>query len=161
MPALICIAAASLAAQERQAWFGTPVPAAASDPRKPIMKYDDVFAPVPVHFAHRPGRFDELLDGAALKSGPAKIVGFSLESLAAGDKVWGRRAATPAFMHTIEWTVNQFKAAGLRDAKVETYAVAGSMWVPQSWQVQLVGDPAFGAGTRPVTLRRRFRSRAA
>ena len=30
------------------------------------------------------------------------------------------------------------------------------MWVPQSWQVQLVGDAAFGAGTRPVTLRSAF-----
>ena len=72
----LCLAAASLAAQSERggAWFGTPVPAAASDPRKPVMKYDDVFAPVPVRFAHRPGRFDELLDGAALKKDHKTIV---------------------------------------------------------------------------------------
>ena len=152
-----CLAAAAIAAAQKDqtqttAWFGTPLPPPLSDPRKPVMKYDDVFAPLPVAFSHRPGRGDELLDGAALKKDHRRIVDFSLESLAAGDKVWGRRAATPSFMHTIEWTVNAFKAAGLEHAAVETYPVQGNMWVPQSWRVQLVGDAAFGAGTETVTL---------
>ena len=93
-------------AADTTAWFGTPPPPPVSDPRQPIMKYDDAFPPLPAQFAHRPGRSDELLDGAALKADQKKIVGFSLESLGAGDRVWGRRAGTPAFMHTIEWTVN-------------------------------------------------------
>ena len=149
-------AACSLGAQTAGPWFGTPLPPPLSDPRKPVMKYDDVFAPLPVTFPHRPGRGDELLDGAALKKDHRRIVDFSLESLAAGDKVWGRRAATPAFMHTIEWTVNAFKAAGLEEAVVDSYPVQGSMWVPQSWRVQLVGDAAFGAGTVTVTLQSAF-----
>ena len=99
-----------------------------------------------------PGKSDELLSGAALKADQKTIVGFSLESLDAGDKVWGRRAATPAFMHTLEWVVSEFKAAGLKDAKVEPFGVTAPMWVPQTWQLQLVGDPAFGAGTQTVTL---------
>jgi hypothetical protein len=70
--------------------------------------------------------------------------------------VWGRRAATPSFMHTIEWTVNEFKTAGLKDAMVEPYAVPAPMWVPQSWQLQIVGDPAFGPGTQTVTLQSAF-----
>src|ERR1051325_4315211 len=138
------------------AWFATPVPPPLSDPRKPIMKHDDVFAPLPAQLAHRPGRHDELLDGAALKADHKRIVGFSLESLGAGDKVWGRRAATPSFMHTLEWTVNEFKAAGLKDARVETFDVGAAMWVPQSWKVEIVGDPAFGAGTQTVTLQSAF-----
>ena len=32
----------------------------------------------------------------------------------------------------------------------------GTMWVPQSWQLQVVGDPAFGAGTQTVTLQSAF-----
>ena len=100
------------------AWFGTPGPAPLSDPRAPVMKYDDAFPPLPAQFAHRPGKSDELLDAAPLKADQKKIVGFSLESLGAGDKVWGRRAGTPSFMHTIEWTVNAFKTAGLNDARV-------------------------------------------
>jgi hypothetical protein len=156
---LVLFVAAAIAmptAADTTAWFGTPGPAPLSDPRKPIMKYDDAFAPLPAHFAHRPGRFDELLDAAALKADQKKIVGFSLESLGAGDKVWGRRAATPAFQHTIEWTVGEMKAAGLTDAKVEPFAVPASMWVPQTWQLQVLGDPAFGAGTETVTLQSAF-----
>jgi len=156
---VILLVAAALAlpnAADTTAWFGTPGPAPLSDPRAPVMKYDDVFAPLPARFTHRPGTFDELLDAAALKADQKKIVGFSLESLGAGDKVWGRRAATPAFMHTIEWAVSALKAAGLNDARVETYAVPGTMWVPQSWQLQVIGDPAFGAGTQTVTLRSAF-----
>jgi Peptidase family M28 len=153
---LVAAAIALPSAADTTAWFGTPGPAPLSDPRAPVMKYDDVFAPLPARFAHRPGKFDELLDAAALKADQKRIVGFSLESLGAGDQVWGRRAATPAFMHTIEWAVSELKAAGLNDAKVETYAVPGTMWVPQTWQLQVIGDPAFGAGTQTVTLRSAF-----
>jgi len=146
------------AASEQKAgpWFGTPLPPPLSDPRKPVMKYDDAFGTLPVSFPHRNGKFDELLDGAALKADQKKVVGFSLESLNAGDKVWGRRAATPSFQHTLEWVVGEFKAAGLKEARVEPFAVTATMWVPQTWKVQLVGDPAFGAGTSDVTLQSAF-----
>ncbi|MGD1093025.1 MAG: M28 family peptidase [Bryobacteraceae bacterium] len=133
-------------------WFGTPLPPGLSDPTKPVMNYQASFAPLPVNFKHVPGRHDEILDGAALKKNHEKIISFSLESFAAGDKVWGRRATTPAFQHVVEWTVNEFKAAGLKDAKVESFAVPGTMWVPQSWQLQLVADSAFGAGSKNVAL---------
>src|SRR4051794_22480294 len=150
--ALAVVLLTSLGAQSGGPWFATPLPPPVSDPRKPVMKYDDVFAPVPAAFPHRPGRGDELLDGAALKKDHRRIVDFSLESLAAGDTVWGRRAATPAFMRTIEWTVNAFKAAGLEDAAVDCYTVQGRMWVAQSWRVRLGCGAAVGARRRAVAL---------
>jgi hypothetical protein len=153
---VLCAAAVSGVADGQTAWFGTPPPPPASDPRQPIMKYEGGYAPLTTAFAHRPGRFDELLDGSALKRDQKTIVGFSLESLAAGDKVWGRRAATPSFMHTLDWTVSELKSAGLQDAKVETFAVTAPMWAPRSWQVQVLGDAAFGAGTSTVTLQSAF-----
>ena len=110
---MVATAIAMPRAADNPAWFGTPGPPPLSDPRKPILRYDDPFGPLPARFAPRAGKFDELLDAAALKADQKKIVGFSLESLGAGDKLWGRRAGTPAFMHTIEWTVNALKTAGL------------------------------------------------
>ncbi len=145
----------TLAAQS-PAWFGTDAPPPASDPRKPVLKYDDAFGPLPARFAIGGAAVDGPLSGAALKSDHRTIVGFSLESLAAGDKLWGRRATTPAFMHALQWTADTMKAAGLQDARVEPFAVPGTMWVPRSWQVQLVGDPAFGAGSADVTLQSAF-----
>src|SRR5689334_7908540 len=59
-------------------------------------------------------------------------------------------------MHTIEWTIGELKAAGLKDAKAETYSVPGPMWTPVSWRLQMVGDPAFGVGTADVTLQSAF-----
>jgi hypothetical protein len=158
LPIVLVVLAAVVAprAADNTAWFGTPPPAPLSDPRKPIMKYDDAFGPLPAVFAHRAGKHDELLDGAALKQDQKKIVGFSLESLNSGDKVWGRRAGTPSYLHTVEWVVSEFKAAGLKDAKVESYSIAGTMWVPQSWRLQILGDAAFGAGTADVTLQSAF-----
>jgi hypothetical protein len=153
---LLLLSLAAPLTAERTAWFGLPPPPPASDPRRPIMKYDDVFAPPPAQFVHRPGKFDEILDGTVLKADQKTIVGFSLESLAAGDKVWGRRAATPGFMHTIEWAVAQFKAAGLSDATVQPFAVPGTMWVPKSWRVEMIGDASFGAGSETVTLQSAF-----
>lgn len=150
-----CAALTSLSAQT-PAWFGTPLPPPASDPRKPVLKYDDVFAPLPAHFAHRPGKSDETLDAASLKKDQQAIVRFSLESLASGDMVWGRRAATPAFMHTLDWVASTMKTAGLKDAHVEPFAVTGSMWTPTSWKVELVGDAAFGAGSADVALTSAF-----
>src|SRR6187200_2670189 len=104
----------SLVAQPT-AWFGIQLPPPLSDPRKPIMKHDDLYAPLPAQFPHRPGKHDELLDGAVLKTDHKKIVGFSLESLSAGDTVWGRRAATPSFMHTLDWVASEFHTAGLKE----------------------------------------------
>ena len=94
-------------------------------------------------------RFTDL-SGARIQRDVEAIVGFSKRSRAAGDKVWGRRAATPAFMETIEWTVNEFKTAGLKNAAVEPFAVPGPMWVPQAWKVDVIGDQEFGAGTGTV-----------
>jgi hypothetical protein len=134
-------------AAAQTAWFGIAPPPGLSDPTKPVLKYDAAFAPMQANFAH-----DEFLDSAALKKDLARIVGFSLESYRSGDKLWGRRAGTPSLQHTLEWTAAEFKAAGLKDAHVESFAVPGNMWVPQAWQVQLIGDDAFGPGSKNITL---------
>lgn len=137
-------------------WFGTALPPALSDPTKPVMNYDDAFTPVAAKFPHIAGQHDELLDGAQLKAAMKTIVGFSLESYAAGDKIWGRRASTPAFFHAIDWSVDQFKAAGISDAKVERFPVTVPMWTPRSWRVQLNADDAFGTGSANVILTSAF-----
>ena len=159
--AVACLAGAAIAAGQANngPWFATPLPPGLSDPTKPIMKYDDAFSPLAARFPRLPGQhdeLDELLGGVGLKKDMKRIVGFSLESYAAGDKVWGRRATTPAFQHAIEWAVEQFKAAGIADAKVERFPVTVPMWTPRSWRVQLNGEDAFGAGSGNVTLTSAF-----
>ncbi len=147
---LMFVAAAAGLLGQSSAWFGTPLPAGLSDPTKPVLHFDDAFPPVATKFPHAAN--EEMLEGAALKKDLKIITGFSLQSYAAGDKIWGRRSATPAFQHTVEWVVEQFKAAGIGDAKVERFPVSAAMWEPRSWRVELIGDDAFGAGSHNVTL---------
>jgi peptidase M28-like protein len=154
--AAILVASLGAVSAQNAAWFGTPLPPPVSDPRKPILKYDDAFAPLPVHFVHRAGKSDETLDGDTLKRDQQAIVRFSFESLASGDKVWGRRAGTPAFTHTLEWVASTMKTAGLKDAHVEPFAVQAPMWTPTSWKVELLGDSGFGPGSSDVTLTSAF-----
>jgi len=84
------------------------------------------------------------------------IVGFSLESYSAGDKVWGRPASTPAFFYAMDWAAGQFKSAVIADKKVERFPITTPMWSPKSWRVQLNGDDAFGPGSRDVVLSSAF-----
>jgi hypothetical protein len=121
-----------------------------TDPTKPALSYEDFFPELAAKFPHRAGRHDELLDGAALKKDLRQIIDFSLESFKAGDKLWGRRAATPSFQHTLDWTVTEWKAAGLKDAHLEPFPVTAEMWAPEEWQVRMTG-----AGD-PVTLTSAF-----
>jgi hypothetical protein len=142
--------ACTLWGAESGTWFGAALPHPMSDPTKPVLVYEDFFPELAAQFPQRPGKHDELLRGAALSGDLRTIVDFSLESLRAGDKLWGRRAATPAFQHTLEWTAVQLKGAGLKDVRVEPFAVNGAMWVPEAWQVQVTG------GGDPVTLTSAF-----
>ena len=79
MLTLVIAASITMAAADGPtAWFGTPLPPPVSDVRKPVMKYDDTFAPLPTAFAHRQGKYDELLDAAALKADQKRIVNIGM-----------------------------------------------------------------------------------
>jgi len=83
-----------------------------------------------------------------LKSGQTKIVLLDREPRR-GDTVGGRRAATPSFKHTIEWTVAELKAAGRKGTRrSRAYAVPGVMWLPQSWQLRLEAIERSAPGSR-------------
>ena len=124
---------------ENGPWFGTPLPPPLSDPTRPVLTYQDFFPTLAATFPHRPGKHDDRLDGAKLRQDLRTIIDFSLESFRAGEKLWGRRAATASFQHTLEWVDQQWKAAGLKDSRIEPFPVNGPLWVPEAWQVQLTG----------------------
>ena len=96
--------------------------------------------------------------GASLKTDVETIVGFAR---AAGTRkeigngqMWGRISGFPSSSTTAEWAVDQFRKAGITE--VTTQAIAqdekSSLWLPLSWKVTLLGDPAFGAGSNDVVL---------
>src|SRR5580693_3737887 len=129
-------------------WFGQGLPPPVNDPTKPVLTVKDDLPPQPATFG--PGPKSPLLAGERIKADVATIVGFSLESRAAGDYLWGRMSGAPAYYETASWAVDKLKRAGLADAHLEDFLATLS--TPLSGEARLLGDLAFGEGTRDIVL---------
>ena len=99
------------------------------------------------------------LRGAAIKADVETIVGFARAAGAAqgnrqrpdvGPHLPASRRAT----RRSSGRVDQFRKAGITDVKTQPIAQdeKSSLWLPLSWKVTLLGDPAFGAGSNDVVL---------
>jgi len=132
------------------AWFGVLPPFANGDPNGPVVDLRTVSAPV----ARVPGGEERYTDltGVRIRRDLETIVGFSRQSRAAGDRVWGRVTGFPAGLATHAWAAEQFRAAGLQNVQVQRYEASAPMWWATDWEVRIVADPAYGAGSRDVVL---------
>jgi len=99
------------------------------------------------------------LSAQRLRADLTTIVGFSKESRASREvgsgQQWGRISGFPSGERTVEWAADQFRKAGIQDVRVQTVTQdpRAGFWLPLSWEVTLLGDPSFGAGTADVVLR--------
>jgi hypothetical protein len=86
------------------------------------------------------------------------IVGFSRaseENAEVGEgQIWGRITGFPSGSKTIEWAVDEFRAAGISNVELQEFEQDqdASIWLPLSWEVRILADPAFGAGSQDVVL---------
>ena len=102
-------------------------------------------------------RFTEL-SGPEIQAYLEAIVAFSHESRASREVgeglLWGRITGLPSGNETIEWAAEQMRAAGIADVELQPFEQAenASIWLPLSWEVRLLGDPAFGEGSEDVVL---------
>jgi hypothetical protein len=149
---ILLASAAAEPAQPRAAapWFGLPLPAGIGDPHRPVVDVRAAIPPSPRVPAGEERHVD--LQGARIRRDLDTIVGFSRESRAAGDRVWGRVTGFPAAAATHTWVAEQFRAAGLSNVQVQPYDASAPMWWAPSWDVRLLGAPSFGAGSRDVVL---------
>jgi hypothetical protein len=107
--------------------------------------------------AASPAKADDL-KGDAIKRDVETIVGFARAAQQSkevgGGQMWGRIAGFPSSDKTVDWAIDQFRRAGITDVRRQsiTQDAKSSLWLPLSWQVRLIGDPAFGAGSNDVVL---------
>jgi hypothetical protein len=98
------------------------------------------------------------LDGARLTADVQAIVAFAREARARAEQgssqMWGRVAGFPSATRTVEWAAAELTKAGITDVRVQPIAqdARASFWMPLSWEVRLLGDPAFGPGTTDIVL---------
>ena len=96
--------------------------------------------------------------GTAIQADLETIVGFSRENEETAEvgegQIWGRITGFPSGSKTIQWAVDEFRAAGISNVELQEFDQDqdASIWLPLSWEVRLIGDPAFGAGSEDVVL---------
>ena len=153
MPMVVAVGVMSLTAAAQPAkstaWFGLVPPTSASVVAVKV----GARPPRPTE----PGSASEF-NGANIKRDVETIIGFARESRASKEigngQMWGRVAGFPSSDKTVEWALEQFRKAGITDLRRQSIEQdqKSSLWLPLSWRVTLVGDPAFGAGSNDVVL---------
>lgn len=131
------------------AWFGLRLPGPTTDPTRGAFQTLETDLPArPAGFP--PGPKDGALEGGRIRKDVATLVGFSHESKAAGEYLWGRVTGRPAYDKTIDWAAAQLNAAGLTDAHLEPFRA--SVTLPSSGEIRLIGEAATGPGSRDIVL---------
>ncbi len=135
-------------------WFGLPTP-------PPLGAEPAVLvgprAPRPYVGPSGETRSPELM-GSALLADVETIVAISKESRASREvgsgQVWGRISGLPSGAKAIDWAIDGFRRAGIQDVRDQPIVqdANSSFWFPLSWEVRILGDPAFGPGSNDVIL---------
>jgi hypothetical protein len=152
--ALTIVSAPAWAQPAAKPWFGLPLPPTMS--AEPAVKVGTRPARPVVVPPGEPAAPE--LSGAALRADVLAVVNFAKAARAVNDQgstqMWGRVAGFPSSRNTVEWAVAEFRKAGIADVKVQpiTQDAKASFWMPLSWEVRLLADPAFGAGSSDVVL---------
>ncbi|MEO8678852.1 MAG: M28 family peptidase [Vicinamibacterales bacterium] len=135
-------------------WFNLPLPPRMS--AEAAVRVGER-APRPVVLPAGESATPELL-GATLKADVDTIVNFAKQSRVSremgGDQMWGRVSGFPSEVATVDWAVSEFRKAGVADVRLQpiTQDARSSFWLPLSWEVRLLADPAFGPGSADVVL---------
>ena len=143
--------ASAQSASGSEAWFGVPVPTGLEvPPQFSVLGREGLTAaPAPVP----PGEeVDTELEGERIQRWLQDIVGFSEQSHANGELMWGRVSGFPAAAATAEWVAQRYRDAGLSQVAVQRYDAGQAMWWPEHWEVRLLGGSAFGEGSGDVIL---------
>ena len=141
-------------AASESAWFGLPLPPKPGSVR-PVVS--GARGPRPVTLPPGEPQAPEL-SGEAIYADLEQLVATAKTSQTTREigtgQLWGRVAGFPSGDRTAQWALDAFRRTGINDTKLQptTQDAKSSFWIPLAWQVKLVGDPAFGAGTRDVIL---------
>ena len=142
------------AASTDDPWFGVMLPPG-FEPHALQVISDRAAAPAVVPPGE--GQYRELA-GSAIQAQLEAIIGFSRASQEDAEigegQIWGRVTGLSSGAKTIQWAAREFRAAGISDVEIQQFQQdpGASIWLPLSWEVRILGDPAFGAESEDVIL---------
>ena len=145
---------ASAPASGTSAWFGLPLPPTPGSSPAVVV---GTRGPRPVTLPSGEPPTPEF-DGAAIRADLEQIVGIAKDSqktreIGAG-QLWGRISGFPSGTRTANWSADALRRAGIKDVRLQpiTQDSNASFWLPLSWEVKVLGDAAFGAGSGDLVL---------
>jgi hypothetical protein len=68
-----------------------------------------------------------------------------------GERFWGRIAGSRSEVATAEYIATRFNESGLQDVRLETVE-GDEQWWPLDWDLTLLGDEAYGAGSVDISF---------
>lgn len=150
---VLAMALPAAAAAQSSAWLGVTPPPGLSHPPQFSVLADGRFG-APAMSVPAGEAADTELEGARIAALLDQIVGFSRQSRAHGELMWGRISGITGAEPTAMWVGEQFRAAGLTGVEVQRYEADAntSMWWPDHWEVRLLADPALGMGAGDIVL---------
>jgi len=134
-------------------WFGLTLPGGTRAPAVLVGTRPPRPVAVPPGDASAPE-----FDAAAIKADVQTIVQFAVDSRARKEvgngQMWGRISGFPSSDTTVAWAADQFRQAGIKDVRLQPIAqdARASLWLPLTWRVTLLTDPAFGPGPEDLVL---------
>lgn len=152
------MACASLHAQPASggaAWFGFELPPGFVPHISPVSPSQH--APAPASVPAGEEKFTEL-EGERLAYDLQRIVDFSKQSRLrrelGGDQLWGRVSGFSSGERVVRWAAEQLWLGGIDDVRLQRFSQQedAELWLPEAWEVRLLGNPVFGAGSNDVVL---------
>jgi len=153
---LLCVSPSAITqSNDLNPWFGIPLPPVFEAHVAPVIIGSR--GPAPATVPEGEEGYPEL-SGDRISRDLRTIVDFSITSREqrelGGEQLWGRVSGFPSSSATVEWVAEQFRNAGIDEVRVQnlTQDPDAELWLPVSWEVSLLGNPAFGPGSENVLL---------
>ena len=133
----------------KPAWFGLIPPVALAEPV--VTPPPGSVIPLPqVPPGEDAGR--GALTGSRIRQSVEQVVGFAETMRKNGSQMWGRISGFESEADTAEWVESEFTSIGLENVQLQTYKASSEFWWPNSWEMRLLGDSAYGSQTIDVVL---------
>lgn len=152
---LLGVVVPSAHAQVEGPWFGLPLPPPVIPHTSPVAIGER--GPAPATYPANEQEAPEL-SGERLAEDLQQIVEFSFDSLRrqelGGDQFWGRVSGFESGDAVVNWAAGELQEAGIEEIRIQRFQQSddASLWVPERWEVRLLGNPLFGAGSEDVIL---------
>ncbi|MEC9375048.1 MAG: M28 family peptidase [Pseudomonadota bacterium] len=138
------------------AWFGVAMPDKTEDRsnrlRKALVEPD-----LPQHSIRLPASEDPYRDikGDELMAYLQEVINITRETRPEGENFWGRIGGSRSEIAVAEYMAKKFKDFGLNDVQLDDVP-GGEQWWPLNWSATLIGDEAYGKGTKDVNFKSAF-----